>query len=123
MPLPLPLLPPLLLPPPLLPLLLPLLPLSFPAAAEHLSLQTMRSSPLPGNGGGGGGGSPGGEVLLVSKTLTFSDVATDVARSGRIVLPRVQVQACLACSGPAAPATRLAAPPSRGRRSASLSRW
>lgn len=49
---------------------------------------------LPGNGGGAAGAAGPGEVL-VSKTLTFSDVATDVARSGRIVLPRTQVQQCL----------------------------
>jgi hypothetical protein len=29
--------------------------------------------------------------VLVSKVLTYSDVSTDVARAGRVVLPRLQV--------------------------------
>lgn len=33
--------------------------------------------------------------MLVSKVLTYSDVSTEVARTGRIVLPRIQVQQCL----------------------------
>lgn len=34
-------------------------------------------------------------AILVSKVLTYSDVSTEVARTGRIVLPRIQVQQCL----------------------------
>lgn len=30
--------------------------------------------------------------MLVSKVLTYSDVSTEVARTGRIVLPRIQVR-------------------------------
>lgn len=32
--------------------------------------------------------------VLVSKTLTYSDVSTNVARTGRVVLPRLQVGSC-----------------------------
>ena len=57
------------------------------------------------SGGGGGTGSSGAAghsgaatpgALLISKVLTYSDVSTEVARTGRIVLPRIQVR----CAAP-----------------------
>lgn len=56
---------------------------------------------LPTSSGGSTGaaaatcGSSEAASLLVSKVLTYSDVSTEVARTGRIVLPRIQVQQCL----------------------------
>jgi hypothetical protein len=44
---------------------------------------------------GSAGAPPAAAQILVSKVLTYSDVSTEVARTGRIVLPRIQVQQCL----------------------------
>lgn len=40
--------------------------------------------------------SQGAITVLCSKSLTHSDVTTEIAKSGRLVLPRAQVTACLA---------------------------
>lgn len=64
-------------------------PLPCPRAAGSASHQPGGAVSL-----GSGGPSPPG-AILVSKVLTYSDVSTEVARTGRIVLPRIQVQQCL----------------------------
>ncbi|KAL4423409.1 hypothetical protein ABPG77_009987 [Micractinium sp. CCAP 211/92] len=48
-----------------------------------------------GSSGGRASPAPHNDVILVSKVLTYSDVSVEVARTGRIVLPRIQVQQCL----------------------------
>ncbi|PRW50817.1 VIVIPAROUS1 isoform A [Chlorella sorokiniana] len=54
------------------------------------------ASHLPALSGGSAGSMSAAEpAILVSKVLTYSDVSTEVARTGRIVLPRIQVQQCL----------------------------
>lgn len=55
------------------------------------------ASHLPALSGGSAGSLAAVEQpsILVSKVLTYSDVSTEVARTGRIVLPRIQVQQCL----------------------------
>lgn len=46
-----------------------------------------------GSSGGRASPAPHNDVILVSKVLTYSDVSVEVARTGRIVLPRIQVGA------------------------------
>ncbi|KAI7835667.1 hypothetical protein COHA_010406 [Chlorella ohadii] len=54
------------------------------------------ASHLPALSGGSAASMAAPEpAILVSKVLTYSDVSTEVARTGRIVLPRIQVQQCL----------------------------
>lgn len=76
-----------------------------PAAPHQLTVpsRTTTAAPagsashLPALSGGSAGSLAAVEQpsILVSKVLTYSDVSTEVARTGRIVLPRIQVQQCL----------------------------
>ncbi|KAI3426892.1 hypothetical protein D9Q98_006836 [Chlorella vulgaris] len=75
-------------------------PITMPSLAEEVSISQTHHLPagsaLSGSAlSGSAGAPPAAAQILVSKVLTYSDVSTEVARTGRIVLPRIQVQQCL----------------------------